>query len=340
MKMVIIAATLMLANMTMANAQNPDYMFMVGQAIKAPSGHNAQPWLFRIGGDNIRIEPNYKKSLPVVDPDNRELFISLGCAAENLRIAALQKGYNAEPVISVEGVITINLRKDRSIEPDKLYAQISARQTNRSVYDGRTVPPDTIGVLRNIFDGSAVNARFYRNGTPEFTAIADCVVQGNVLQMWDKAFTDELKSWMRYNKKHQDATGDGLSYAVFKAPNLPRFISEPVMSGYLNDKTQNKGDLKKIASSSHFVLLTTTSDTVEQWIRLGMVMERFLLKLTESGIAHAYMNQPNEVDELSARMVETLKIHGEHPTILLRIGYGEKMPYSKRKYIDEVIISE
>ena len=30
------------------HVQNPDFLFMVEYAIKAPSGHNTQPWLFRI----------------------------------------------------------------------------------------------------------------------------------------------------------------------------------------------------------------------------------------------------------------------------------------------------
>ena len=66
----------------------PDFIYMMEQAVKAPSGHNTQPWLFRVQKDRIQILPDMSKSLPAVDPDNRELFISLGCATENLCIAA------------------------------------------------------------------------------------------------------------------------------------------------------------------------------------------------------------------------------------------------------------
>lgn len=326
--------------MANANAQHPDYLFMIEQAVKAPSGHNTQPWLFRVTDDNIQILPNYDKYLSVVDPDNRELFISLGCAAENLCIAASQKGYDTDLNISEEGIITIRLKKDHTVEPNTLFDQIAIRQTNRSVYNERIIHSDTIRLLESVFEASAINAYFYKNGTSEFSSIADYVIAGNVLQMQNRAFTDELKSWMRFNKKHQDTTNDGLSYAVFGVPNLPRFIVKPIMSGYLNDKTQNKGDRKKIASSSHFILLTTIGNTPDEWIRLGIIMERFLLKTTELEIVHAYMNQPNEVNELSGRLAETLNISGEYPTILLRVGYGEKMPYSKRRDIKEVIIRE
>jgi hypothetical protein len=339
MKRVFLTALTAIA-MTHANAQNPDHLFMVEQAVKAPSGHNTQPWLFRIGTDDITIEPNYDKTLPVVDPCNRELFISLGCAAENLCIAAGQKGYDAEPEISEDGIITIHLRKNPATRPDALFDQIAVRQTNRSVYDGRVIPADTIDLLKNTFEDPAVNARFYRNGTPEFDSIAGYVIAGNALQMGDKAFKRELRSWMRFNKRHQDKTLDGLSYAVYSAPNLPRFITQPIMSGYLNPRTQNKGDRKKMASSSHFVLLTTSANTPVEWVRLGMAMERFLLRSTELGIVHAYMNQPVELAEMSTKLAETLNLPGEYPMILLRIGYGEPLPYSKRMDVKEVILTE
>lgn len=321
------------------NAENRDYLFMIEQAVKAPSGHNTQPWLFKVNEDNIQILPNYDKCLAVVDPDNRELFISLGCAAENLCLAASQRGYNFNLNISEEGIITIHLKKDYSVEPDILFEQIAIRQTNRSVYNEQIIPSDTIRLLGKLFEASTVKAYFYKNGTDEFNSIKDYVISGNVLQMQDKAFIDELKSWMRFNKRHQNTTNDGLSYAVFGAPNLPMFIIKPIMSRYLNDKTQNKGDKKKIESSSHFVLLTITNNTPEEWIRLGIILERFLLKTTELGITHAYTNQPNELNKLSVEMAETLNISGEYPSILLRIGYGDKMPYSKRKDIKEVILN-
>jgi hypothetical protein len=320
-------------------AQNADYLFMVEQAVKAPSGHNTQPWLFKINHENIEIHPNFEKSLPVVDPDNRELFISLGCAAENLCITASSKGYNARVSIADEGVITVYLEKKEQVKYDPLFEQIAIRQTNRSEYKGVTISADTLDILKKVPLEAGINRYFYQNASEEFVAISDFVVRGNIAQMQNKAFTDELKSWMRFNKKHSNKTNDGLSYAVFGAPNLPMFIVKPIMSGYLNDKKQNKEDIKKMQSSSHFVLFTTQSNTLEQWINLGRATERFLLKSTELKIIHAYLNQPNEIKELLVEMTGFLHI-AEYPAILLRIGYGETLPYSKRKEIKDVIIYE
>lgn len=327
--------------MSIIHAQSPDFLFMIEQAGKAPSGHNTQPWLFKINEPVIEIHPNFEKSLPVVDFDNRELFISLGCAAENLCIAAIHKGYKPTVSVGQQGVITIHLTKqDTPANIETLIEQIALRQTNRSIYNGKMIAEDTIRLLKSIDTHAEVNIYFYEKGSPEFDTIAQYVFRGNLLQMQDKAFKNELRSWMRYNKKHQDETNDGLSYAVFGAPNLPKFIVKPIMSKAINGKSQNKSDKKKIESSSHFVLFTIQNNNIAEWINLGRTLERFLLKSTGSGIAHAYLNQPNEIRFLSKEMAKAIDIQNGYTAILLRIRYGKKMPYSKRKDIRQLIIKD
>ncbi|MFO7999974.1 MAG: hypothetical protein R6U46_01940 [Marinilabilia sp.] len=319
---------------------NPDsdFLFMIEQAIQAPSGHNTQPWLFKIGEQSIAIHPNFQKALKIVDPDHRELFISLGCALENLCLAALGKGYNYEPSISEEGIITIHLTKNYASKESPLFQQIPVRQTNREAYNGQMIDAETLEQLRSIECFPDINFHFFNNGEPGFNKIKDFVVRGNILQMQNKLFTDELISWMRLNKRQSLATRDGLSYAVFGAPGLPAFISRPIIRSALTPDKQNKGDIKKMQSSSHFVLFTTQTNTRQEWINLGRTLQQFLLQSTQYGIAHAYMNQPCEVKELAVEMKTSLNLDEEHPAILLRTGYAEKAPYSLRKGVEEVIM--
>ncbi len=324
--------------MSSVSAQNADYLFMIEQAVKAPSGHNTQPWLFKINQSEIDIYPDFTKSLPVVDPDCRELFVSLGCAAEYLCIAASHKGYRGNMNITDDGVVKIMLSKDSLVIPSPLFSQISVRQTNRSVYDGKILPDDSLALLKDINVESHIGIHYFKKGTPEYEVISEMIYKGNRKQMNDRKFKEELQQWMRYNKKHQDATRDGLSYAVFGAPNVPRFIAKPIIKATINEKSQNKNDSKKIASSSHFILLTTSENTIEQWVSLGRTLERILLKATGIGISQAFMNQPNEVSELSVETARKLGLSDEYPTILIRIGYGKKMPYSLRRNIESCIL--
>jgi len=331
MKKIFVTLILFVGMMSNVLAQEADYLFMIAQAVKAPSGHNTQPWLFKIADGEIDIIPDFTKSLPVVDPNHRELFVSLGCAAENLCIAAAHKGYESRVAVTNEGVIRVLLAKQSHDVASPLFAQIPLRQTNRSRYDGKIIPEDSIALLKNVAAEPSIAVHFYKNGSLPYAAITEMVYAGNHLQMHNKAFKEELQLWMRYNKKHQDATKDGLSYAVFGAPNVPKFIAKPIMAKAINEKKQNKSDSKNLASASHLVLLTSKDNTIEQWVSLGRTLERILLRTTQMGIAHAYLNQPNEEASLSGQLAQKLGLTNEYPTILIRIGYGKKMPYSLRR---------
>ena len=93
-----------------------DFIQIASYASKAPSGHNTQPWKFNITDSTITVLPNLDVALPVVDRNNRELFISLGCATENLCIAAEAKGYAPLPVFSGSGEITVLLSEASMIK--------------------------------------------------------------------------------------------------------------------------------------------------------------------------------------------------------------------------------
>lgn len=318
------------------NISSANFEFLVAQAVKAPSGHNTQPWCFRQNESAVEIHPDFDRRLPVVDPDDRELFVSLGCAVENLCLAAQTKGYKSAVSVGDKGVITVSLAEEAGVKPSPLFNQIDARQTNRSVYNGEEIALDVLKKLQSIRSEKGISVHYYTRQTKQFNDIEQYVLQGNTRQMQNEAFKAELKSWMRFNKKHQDQTLDGLSYAVFGAPNVPRWMAEPIMSMAINTKTQNKADRDKIDSASHLVLFTTRENSRREWVSLGRTLQRFLLTAAELGVAHAYLNQPNEEAEIASEMTRTLGLNGEYPTILLRIGYGERQAYSKRRAVKDV----
>ena len=179
---------------------------MVENATKAPSGHNTQPWKFKLVGDTIEIHPDFSKELPIIDPNHRELYVSLGCAAENLSIAATTMGYKTDLNITDDGILELKLEKT-DIDSDPLASQISLRQSNRSAGNGEIIPTNQIEELKKTKLYPGVKIHLYQNGGKETRIIADYVRQGNDQQMNNPSFKGELFDWMRLNKKQQEQAG-------------------------------------------------------------------------------------------------------------------------------------
>ncbi|WP_299215323.1 nitroreductase family protein [uncultured Aquimarina sp.] len=326
---------------TIKNNRIDEFKEIIHAATKAPSGHNTQPWNFKIIETGIEIHPDLSHELSVVDPNNRELYISIGCALENLLVAANRFHYDYSYEVLEENTnyfIKVDLVKSKSEKTDPLFSYIDLRQTNRSEYNKQYVPEKTIKELLDIDKEEKINIYSFKRGDAYFNTIKDYILEGNNIQMNDPGFKSELLEWIRFNAKDVLRNKDGLTYKVMGAPSLPKFIGKPIVRSFLNAKNQNKNDVRKINSSSHFIVFTTKSNTVPNWISLGITLERFLLSATKKRIANAYLNPPCEIETLANHLKESLPINQEYPNIIIRIGYAvESVAFSPRKDIETLI---
>jgi len=338
LKWLIMATTMFTTNTDLAG--QPDYAGLIRAATQAPSGHNSQPWKFCIDSSSIEIVPDFTKALQVVDANHRELYISLGCAVENLCLAAKEKGYRPMPTITQKDDTTYSIRvelTEEQVQKDPLFQAIDTRQTNRREYSRRMIDPDTISMIQQVSCQEGTQFSIYPRKSETYKTLSEYIYRGNAIQMQDKAFKKELLSWIRFNKKHIRKTKDGLTHEVMGTPATPSFLGRMIVSMFLKPDKQNKTDRKKLESSSHLVLFTTKNNTPREWIALGRTLERFLLKTTNLGIANAYMNPPCEVQALAEELRENFTENQQYPALLLRIGYAEPMPYAPRKEVEKVI---
>jgi hypothetical protein len=74
------------------NLPAQDHLDLVRAAILAANAHDSQPWLFKLGANNIDLYANTVRNFGTIDPFRREMYISLGCALENLLLAAHARG--------------------------------------------------------------------------------------------------------------------------------------------------------------------------------------------------------------------------------------------------------
>jgi len=303
---------------------------LISYAIRAPSGHNSQPWKFQVSENKIMIVPDLTKHLDVVDTSDKELYISLGCALKNLQVAAMHFGYDSDYVYEDEKiVITLNKQEDNAAtKDDTLFDAINKRHTHRGNFSGKLIPD---GQLQGIENKKNASVLIYNSESEGSKIIRQKISEGNVIQMSDIAFKDELIEWMRFNKKHIGETQNGLCYNVLGFPPTPQCIGKKVIKLFLNPDAQNKTDDGINASTSHFCLFTVKEPAVANYIELGTLLEEFILKITSEGLSYSFSNQPCEVLKLAEQLKTELNIT-DYPGVIIRLGYGkEPKNYSPRE---------
>jgi hypothetical protein len=305
-------------------------------ATLAPSGHNTQPWRFRVEPDRIVLLPDLTRRLPVVDPEDRELFISLGCAAENLAAAGPSLGL--EPVLSVspDGTVQATLEKRGRASSVAMLEAIAQRQCSRSRYDGKPVPADDIAALEQAARGPGVRAVFLTDSA-RVDAIAGYVMEGDRVQLADERFVDELKAWIRFSDAEALQRRDGLSARAGGNPSVPRWIGNLAFGMMATPDGQAERDAAAIRSGAGAVVFFSEQDDRRAWIETGRAWERFALRSTILGIRHAFLNQPAEVPALREQLEAYLASGGWRAQLVARFGYGPLMPYSLRRPVEAVL---
>jgi hypothetical protein len=321
---------------------NIDYKKLVSFGIKAPSGHNSQPWKFQIINNAIQIYPDRSRSLPAVDANDRELFISLGCATENVVLAAKAQGLRSQIEVlpdAATNTSSITIHFTEGLPADTLWlALIDKRQSNRSVYSGEPLTEAELKGLRSVELEAGVRATIVTD-TLQKDRLIELVIAGNTVQMQDAAFKQELLSWIRFNRREAQATGDGLAYNTMGNPAIPfRAIGKLIACSVLTQDRQNLHNNKLLHDVSALVVFSVQDNNPCGWINLGRSFERMALVATRLGVAHSHFNQPFEVSGLQDKLKKLEFVRGNYPCLMIRLGHAKSMPSSFRRRIEDVLL--
>ncbi|MEE4378963.1 MAG: Tat pathway signal protein [Candidatus Competibacteraceae bacterium] len=311
---------------------------LVRYATLAANSHNTQPWRFKLDAEQIIILPDFSRRCTAVDPDDHHLFVSLGCATENLVLAAQAHGLHAHVALPgpSEDTIRIDLETSKSAESVMFHA-IPERQCTRATYDGKAVPTEQLTELEAIAQDEGVSVQVFTDHQ-QMEKILDYVIAGNSAQMKDEAFIRELKHWIRFNESAVVEHHDGLYAASSGNPTLPSWLGNLVLKFALTETRENDKYREHIRSSPGIIAFSSTHNDKNNWIRVGRSYQRFALQATAFGVRHAHINQAVEVPEVRAQFAQYLGIGDQRPDLLVRFGYGPLMPRSVRRPIDQVLL--
>ena len=311
---------------------------LVRYATLAPSSHNTQCWRFYIAPTSIAIAPDPARRCPAVDPDDHHVFVSLGCATENLVHAALAMGFHADARFdpSADGRIAVSLEATQpSASP--LFHAITERQCTRGDYDGHALTPAELKLLEAAGTGQGVSVRLL-TARPAIESVLDFVVAGNTAQMSDPAFSAELKAWIRFGADEALRTGDGLFTGASGNPALPRWLGSRMMDLFFTPKSENERYARQIRNSAGLAVFVSERSDPAHWIEAGRCYERFALQATALGIRNAMLNQPVEVAAIRPQFAAWLGLAPhERPDLVVRFGRGPGMPLSMRRPVQAVL---
>jgi hypothetical protein len=310
---------------------------LVRYATLAPSSHNTQCWKFRIGDRSISVMPDLSRRCPAVDPDDHHLFVSLGCATENLLQAALAHGLHGVTDIDASpvGGIRVALEPTTAVAT-ALFDAIPQRQSTRSEYDGKPLSPSELALLEKAGTGRGVRVVLLTE-RQAMEKVLDYVVQGNTAQMSDPAFVEELKSWIRFSRNDAVRARDGLYSGSSGSPSVPSWLGSLLFGLFFTPKSENDKYAKHVRSSSGIAVFASETASPAQWIEVGRCYERFALQSAALGIRNAMLNQPVEVPALRPQFAAFLGIGEHRPDLVVRFGRGPTMPPSLRRPVEAVL---
>jgi Nitroreductase family len=315
----------------------PELRDLVRYATLAANGHNTQPWKFRASTSRIVVLPDFSRRTPAVDPDDHHLFVSLGCAAENLSLAAHAAGFPGQlrfDPANYGSVIFEFAQGPR--HPSVMFDAIRHRQSTRTEYDGR---PVSAADLQSLAAAAAVPGieLLLITDRLQINRIRDFVIAGNSMQMTDQAFTQELKAWLRYNPRQAIDSGDGLFSAASGNPVVPAWLGPHAFDWFFSAQAENDKYARHIHSSAGIAVFVSQRDDADHWVRAGQACQRFALQATALGLKHAFINQPVEVASLRPEIAALAGLPGRRPDIVMRFGYGPELPFSPRRPVNAVL---
>lgn len=339
-------------------------MALAAAGILAANPHNTQPWALHVADDRIDVYADTKRNLGGFDPFLREMHIGLGCAIEQMQIAAGVNGYAATVDVAPGSLLDLRQRNGTVLaatlrlarlstpaEADALYDAIPKRHTNRFPYDRtKPLPESARDVIADVAEDENVKLFLFDEGKErdDFDA---AVVAATEEIVADKEMTEASQRWFRETPAAIERHRDGLSYdgaglspfMTFAAKMLPSVSPETAHRAWL---ASTRDEQLPTAALTGFLAVRDRYDRA-QAIAAGRAWARLQLAATSLGVAAQPINQPVEtVDrekelgketKSEARLAALTRMPEWQPTFAFRAGMPTvEAPASARRSLKDV----
>jgi hypothetical protein len=265
------------------------------------------------------------------------VFVSLGCAAENLTQAALAHGLKGDVRLDpATDAVVVTLAPTAARSTD-LFKAIAQRQCTRGDFDAKPLTNAELALLQRAGSSDSVRLLLLTDQAA-MAQVLDYIVQANTAQMADPAFVKELKSWIRFNGQDAVRTRDGLYNAASGNPIVPTWIGDLAFRWFYTPQSENDKIVRQVRSSAGIAVFVGQTADKAHWVEVGRCYERFALQATALGIRNAFLNQPLEVSALRPQFAAALGLGDQRPDLVVRFGRGATLPRSLRRPVAAVLV--
>jgi nitroreductase len=297
--------------------------FLLRYAILAPSARNSQPWRFEIDNNTAVLFAAQRVPQPHSDPEDRELYLSLGCALENLLIAAEHFGFAHEVTYFPDGAksdlaarVVFEPGGSRSLtRADITLNTILQRHNDNGVYRSTPVPEDVRQRLQACCVESDLRLDL-TDGRFFYRCVDALTLEADRLEFANAGFRKELASW--------------ISQGVFGNPPVISRLGGLAVAQLDLGEAVAKQDHQLVESAALLGLISARSDTHMVHVKAGQLFERLWLRATAMGVRVHPMSQTMRHPELRAAVGELVPEPGWKPLHLFRVGYARSEKQRQR----------
>lgn len=344
---------------------NDGPLALVRAAILAASPHNTQPWLFKVTDSSIELHIDTQRNVGALDPYLREEHIGIGCALENLMLAAPANGYAATATLQPGKLqpipadpkprllARVDLASGKRDESE-LYNAIPRRHTNRGPYDPhKPIPPDFLEALGRLPGDDADGKVFLFTTEADRKKIAEVSSAANTEIYSDPDVQRGSERWVRLKWSSVQEHCDGLTIDAFGLPPIADAVVKMMTPGMLRraaSHSKRNGYLNLMLSAPliGFIAVRDRYEQ-EQCLQAGRIWQRAHLLATARGLAARPCNEAVEMVDHervmgrpASRAAMLNELTGDstwQPTFVFYMGYPTLSAHaSPRRPIQAVLI--